>query len=77
MNDTANPLVSVVIPTYNHARYLGRAVQSLLDQTYTNWEAIVIDNYSTDNADELVASFYNPRTIEEKINKSDELLLLS
>ena len=48
MNNTLTSLVSVVIPTYNHASYLGRALKSVLDQTYTNWEAIVIDNHSTD-----------------------------
>src|SRR3990172_8575884 len=58
-----NPLVSVVIPTYNHARFLGRALQSVLDQTYTNWEAIVIDNHSQDNTDEIVDSFRDPRII--------------
>lgn len=68
MNDTANLLVSVVIPTYNHARYLGRALQSVLDQTYVNWEAIVIDNHSTDNTDELMASFADPRITYLKIH---------
>lgn len=61
MNDTATPLVSVVIPTYNHAHFLGRALQSVIDQTYTNWEAIVIDNHSTDNTDEVMAGFADPR----------------
>ena len=37
-------LVSVVIPTYNHAHFLGKALQSVIDQTYMNWEALVIDN---------------------------------
>ena len=69
MNDVASPLVSVVIPTYNHARYLGRALQSVLDQTYTNcWEAIVIDNHSTDNTDEVMASFVDPRITYLKIH---------
>ena len=55
------PLVSVVIPTYNHAHFLGRALQSVLKQTYTNWEAFVIDNHSTDGTDELVRNFPDPR----------------
>ena len=55
------PLVSVVIPTYNHAHFLGRALQSVLEQTYTNWEAFVIDNHSNDGTDELVRNFPDPR----------------
>jgi glycosyltransferase involved in cell wall biosynthesis len=70
MNDVANPLVSVVIPTYNHARYLGRALQSVIDQTYTNWEAIIIDNHSTDNTDEVVASFVDSRITYLKIHNN-------
>lgn len=53
--------VSIVIPTYNHAHFLGRALQSVLDQTYTHWEALVIDNHSQDNTDEVVKSFSDPR----------------
>jgi glycosyltransferase involved in cell wall biosynthesis len=68
MNDLANPLVSVVIPSYNHGRFLGRALQSLLNQTYTNWEAIVIDNHSTDNTDEVMAKFADPRITYLKIH---------
>jgi len=70
MNEIVGPLVSVVIPTYNHARYLGRALQSVLDQTYTNWEALVIDNHSTDNTDEVVASFADPRITYLKIHNN-------
>jgi len=55
------PLVSVVIPTYNHALFLERALRSVIDQTYSNWEAIVIDNHSNDNTDEVVASFIDKR----------------
>jgi len=68
--NSIRPLVSVVIPTYNHGRYLGRAMQSVLDQTYTNWEAIVIDNHSTDNTDEIVASFADPRIRYLKIHNN-------
>lgn len=44
-----NPLVSVIIPTYNRAHTLGRALQSVLNQTYNNYEIIVIDDGSTDD----------------------------
>lgn len=70
MNVSATPLVSVVIPTYNHARYLNRALQSVLDQTYVNWEAIVIDNHSTDNTDEVMASFADQRITYLKIHNN-------
>jgi glycosyltransferase involved in cell wall biosynthesis len=70
MNETADPLVSVVIPTFNHASYLGRTLQSVLDQTYTNWEAIVIDNHSTDKTDEVMTSFADPRIIYLKIHNN-------
>lgn len=65
-----NPLVSVVIPTYNHAHLLGRALQSVVDQTYANWEAIVIDNHSEDNTDDLVKSFSDPRITLLKIHNN-------
>jgi glycosyltransferase involved in cell wall biosynthesis len=68
MSEVIPPLVSIVIPSYNHARYLGRALQSVLDQTYTNWEVIVIDNHSTDNTDEVMASFVDHRIIYLKIH---------
>lgn len=61
MIEIMSPLVSVVIPSYNHGRYLGRALQSVLDQTYTNWEVIVIDNHSTDTTDEVMATFSDSR----------------
>jgi glycosyltransferase involved in cell wall biosynthesis len=70
MNENATPLVSVVIPTYNHAQYLRRALQSVIDQKYTNWEAIVIDNHSKDSTDEVMASFDDPRITYLKIHNN-------
>lgn len=68
MIKTAQPLVSVVIPTYNHAHFLGRALQSVLDQTYPNLEVIVIDNHSGDNTDQVIQSFNDPRIATLKIH---------
>jgi len=51
---SVNGLVSVVIPTYNHAHFIKQALQSVKDQTYTNLEAIVVDNHSEDNTDSII-----------------------
>lgn len=56
-----SPTVSVIIPTYNRAQLVGHAVRSVLAQTYQDFELIVIDDASTDNTQELVASFKEPR----------------
>lgn len=55
------PLVSVIIPTYNRKEYLRVALQSAVNQTYTNIEIIVSDNCSDQNPQSLVESFHDPR----------------
>ncbi len=55
------PLVSIIMPTYNYAQFIGDAIRSVTNQTYKNWELIVIDNYSEDNTEEIVNSFNDSR----------------
>lgn len=55
------PLISIVIPTYNHASFLKEAMTSVVNQTYTNWEAIIVNNYSDDDTVDVVNSFNDSR----------------
>lgn len=54
-------IVSVVIPCYNHAHYVRYALDSVLAQTFADWEAIVVDDGSTDDTPSAVAAFVDPR----------------
>lgn len=55
------PKVSVLVPTYNRAQYLGEAVQSALQQTYQDLEVIVVDDGSTDHTAEIIRAITDPR----------------
>ena len=58
-----NPRASVVIPTYNRARILPRAVRSVLNQTFGDFELIVVDDASTDDTEEVVRAIGDARVI--------------
>ncbi len=51
------PKLSVILPNYNHAAYLPRCVEAILNQTYTDLELVVIDDASTDNSREVLADY--------------------
>src|SRR5688572_7994074 len=55
-----NSLISIIIPCYNHAQYLTKAIESVLNQNYKDVEIIVVDDESTDNTKEVTLSYGNP-----------------
>ena len=61
------PLVSVIIPNYNHARFLDQRLQSVLDQTYRNIEVIILDDCSTDNSLEVIEKYRSDTRIVDVI----------
>ncbi len=62
--------VSVVIPTYNRSKDLLRALKSLQGQSYKNWEAIIVDNYSDDDTDNVVTNLNDSRISILKIHNN-------
>src|SRR5919112_3168501 len=59
-------LVSVIIPSYNHAHYLGEAIESVLSQSYRNFEIIVVDDGSTDNTSEVASHYEEVRLVRQE-----------
>ena len=54
-------LVSIITPTYNCGSFIAETVECVRSQTYPNWEMLIIDDCSTDNTNEIVARFNDPR----------------
>ena len=68
----SNPLVSVIIPNYNHARYLEQRLDSVLNQTYQNFEVIILDDHSTDNSLEVINRYKdNPHIKQIVVNETN------
>lgn len=51
------PLVSIIIPTYNRAHFIGETLDSVLEQTYMNWECIIVDDGSEDNSEDVINKY--------------------
>jgi glycosyltransferase involved in cell wall biosynthesis len=63
---TAAPLVSILTPTYNHENFIGPCIESVLQQTYSHWEQIILDDGSTDDTWEIVRNYLDPRLRSSK-----------
>ena len=75
MKTLSQPLVSVVTPVYNGEKYLAECVESILSQTYGNWEYIIIDNCSDDQTG-AIAQHYAERDGRIRVRRNDEVLLV-
>ena len=64
-------LVSIIMPSYNTAKFISETIESVLAQTYPNWELIIVDDCSTDNTDEVVKPYLSdPRISYIKNDKN-------
>ncbi len=50
-------LVSIITPTFNSSRYIDKCIKSVISQTYTNWELILVDDYSTDKTQQIIIKY--------------------
>lgn len=67
-----NNLVSIIMPSYNTGIYIKDSIKTILHQTYTNWELIIVDDCSTDNTDQIVGMFLKDKRIKYLKNKKNE-----
>lgn len=58
-----NELVSIIMPSYNTGKFIKETIESVLVQTYTNWELLIVDDCSTDNTDDVVKEFLSDERI--------------
>ena len=65
-----NNLISIAIPTMNNSRLLAGAITSIINQSYKNWELLILDNNSNDNTEEIVNNFKNEKIQYFKSNKT-------
>ena len=56
-----DPLISIVMPTFNQERFIGKAIQSVIEQSYETWELIVVNNFSCDSTKAVIEAFKDPR----------------
>lgn len=66
-----NDLVSIIMPSYNTGGQILRTIHSVQNQTYSNWELIIVDDCSTDNTDQIVQSLMSDRRIRYYKNKKN------
>ena len=73
MKAQEKPTISIILPVFNGKRYLAESIQSCIDQTYQNWELIIVDDCSTDSTPEIISKFKEKdsrvRSVRNETNK--------
>ena len=64
------PAVSVIVPNYNHARFLPKRIESVLRQTYQDFELILLDDCSTDNSRAVLSQYASDPRVRHRIQRN-------
>lgn len=67
--ETNKPKFSILMSNFNHGKYIGEAIHSVLNQTFKDWELLILDDCSTDNSVEIIRYFLNDKRIRLLMNK--------
>lgn len=70
-------LVSIIMPSWNTANFIAESIQCVIDQTYKNWELLIVDDCSTDNTDEVVKPFLADKRVRYLKNEKNSGAALS
>ena len=71
MDSLSVPIVSVVVPNYNHSRFLRRRIDTILSQTFQNFELILLDDCSTDDSRSILSSYAGDSRVTIEFNKTN------
>ncbi|OKA33153.1 glycosyltransferase family 2 protein, partial [Bacillus cereus] len=63
-------LISIITPVYNSEKYIEFTIKSVLNQTYSNWEMLIVDDCSKDGTEEVINQFKDPRIKYSKLEKN-------
>ena len=74
MDKNINPEISVLLPVYNSEKYILEAINSILNQTFSNFELIIIDDGSTDTSEEIISKINDKRIVFEKNDTNKGLI---
>ena len=70
-----NKLVSIITPSYNSAKFIKQCIESVIAQTYTNWEMLIVDDYSADNSLQILKKYFDKRIqlieLDENVGASE------